>query len=502
LDSRPEEIDRLEREKLQLEIAVQALGREKDKASKQRLTETQKSLSDVEERLRPLRAQWEAERSKISALATLKEKLQRLQHKVEAAKRQGDVSTAADLEFYAIPEVQAQVERQEREEASRKAAEREAAAAGSGGGMLSETVGVGQIHEVLSRWTGVPVAKLSQSQSDRLLGLDASLAARVVGQTEAVAAIADAVVRARAGLAPPNRPTGSFLFLGPTGVGKTELGKALAAELFDDEKSLTRIDMSEYMEKHAVSRLLGAPPGYVGHEAGGQLTEAVRRKPYNVVLFDEVEKAHPEVLDVLLQLLDDGRLTDGAGRTVDFANTVIILTSNVGAEHLLADPAQRPATAQAVDVAVRQAFRPELLNRLSAIVKFRPLGQDALSAVVEKSLKRLAQLPGLADRSISLRATPDAVAAMLEASYDPSFGARPLERYVEANVTTQLSRMLLGGGLSDHCEVVVDADGSGGVVCCATERQPAKRQRSVGGGADGDVDDDEEFVNVGDDYTS
>jgi len=461
LDSRPEAIDVLERKKLQLNIEEAALKREKDKASKHRLKEVHKQLTNLEEELKPLLLKYDTERGRVDEMKTLQEKLDRLQGKVAQAKRKGDVQTAADLEYYAIPDVEKRLKALASEHEAKKREREEAAEVAEGSApMLSENVGPDQICEVVARWTGVPVNKLNLSERQRILHLGDSIKKRVIGQDDAVDTIADSVLRSRAGLSRRTQPTGSFLFLGPTGVGKTELAKALAEELFDDEHHIVRIDMSEYMEQHSVSRLIGAPPGYVGHDEGGQLTEAVRTRPYNVVLFDEVEKAHPKVLNVLLQTLDDGQLTDGQGRTVDFTNTVIILTSNIGAEDLLGDALAGEGisdeTRGKVMMKVRGHFRPEFLNRLDDVIIFQSLRKEALHQVCRNLVAQLQER--LADRHVKVNCTEDACDVIMNISYDPANGARPVRRFIEKNIVTQLSRMVVQGDLPNHSSVNIDGD--------------------------------------------
>jgi len=458
LDSRPERIDQLERQILQLEIEATALGREKDKESKRRLKSTKQEIANLKEELAPLNAKWQADRGRADELRTTKERLATLEAKVGAAERVGDYEKAADLKYGAIPDLKAHLKRIEEEEAKRKS--ELLTEDGGDTSMVSETVTPQDIAEVISRWTGIPVAKLSQSDRERLLKLDSRLRERVIGQDEAIQAVTDCILRSKAGLSRPSQPTGSFLFLGPTGVGKTELAKSLFSELYDgDERHLVRIDMSEYTEQHSVSRLIGSPPGYIGHEEGGQLTEAVRRRPYTVVLFDEVEKAHPRVLTLLLQLLDEGRLTDNKGRTVDFKNTVIILTSNVGAkflQHLTEDSKEERAKAhEMVMAAVQATFAPEFLNRLSAIVMFNSLGLSQLEKIVQKSMKGVRKR--LATQGVRVVLESSGAKAILAASYDPDYGARPVERYLESTVVTKLSRMLISGELTSGSTVYIEA---------------------------------------------
>ncbi|GFZ03516.1 heat shock protein 101 [Actinidia rufa] len=436
LDSQPEEIDSLERKRLQLEVEHHALEKEKDKASKARLVEAsvKKELDDLRDKLQPLMMKYRKEKERIDELRRLKQRREELLFAIQDAERRYDLARVADLKYGAIQEVEAAIARLEGSTEENL--------------MLTETVGPEQIAEVVSRWTGIPVTRLGQNEKERLIGLAERLHERVVGQDQAVSAVAEAVLRSRAGLGRPQQPTGSFLFLGPTGVGKTELAKALAEQLFDDDNLLIRIDMSEYMEQHSVARLIGAPPGYVGHEEGGQLTEAVRRRPYSVVLFDEVEKAHPSVFNTLLQVLDDGRLTDGQGRTVDFTNTVIIMTSNLGAEYLLAGVTGKctmESAREMVMVEVRKHFKPELLNRLDEIVVFDPLSHDQLKKVARLQLKDVASR--LAERGIALDVTEAALDVILEESYDPVYGARPIRRWLEKRVVTELSKMLVRGRL-------------------------------------------------------
>jgi len=440
LDSKPEVIDMLERRKLQLEIEQTALGKEKDKASKDRIGAIKKEMAEIEEQLKPLWARYEHERGAAHALQEAKAKREVLQQKTVAARRRGDLQSAADLEYGAIPDLDNRILELE-EECERRAREKTEH-------LIDEIVGEEAIAEVVARCTGIPVAKLSQNTREKLLGLQSRMAQRVVGQDTAVKAVADAVLRSRAGLARGEQPTGSFLFLGPTGVGKTELAKALSTELFDDEKQMVRIDMSEYMESHSVARLIGAPPGYVGHEQGGQLTEVVRRKPHSVVLMDEIEKAHPEVLNVLLQVMDDGRLTDGQGRTVDFTNTVIILTSNVGAHELMQGDAG--CKERALEIA-RKTFRPELLNRLSAIVTFEKLGTSQLRVIVRQQVRHLEER--LQEKDIKLVMEDSACDFILQEAYDPHYGARPVRRYIEGEIVTELSRMVIDGSLKDNSMV-------------------------------------------------
>merc|ERR1712023_627582 len=476
LDSRPEQIDTLERRKLQLEIEASAMEREKDdRASKLRLRDVRKELADIEDALSPLVARWKEEQQTVEQLKEAKAKLNRLCQKAAEARRVGDIARASDVEYFAIPEVQARIERLSKQIDEEKA--RSAEDANKTKKMLVETVGVEQIANVVASWTGIPVDKLGQTQRERLLGMSKKLSRRVVGQQQAVDAVAEAILRSRAGLSRHNKPTGSFLFLGPTGVGKTELAKALAAELFDDERHITRIDMSEYMEKHSVSRLIGAPPGYVGHDEGGQLTEAVRRRPYNVVLFDEVEKAHPDVLNILLQVLDDGRLTDSHGKTIDFCNTVIVMTSNIGAKYLLGqkkdnenkdfNKSRVPTKRQKIKdnsmtnvdkamAALKQYFRPEFLNRLSDICVFKPLRQSQLEQICSNQISGIAQR--LDTHGISLDVSWEALSFMVREAYEPEYGARPLQRYVEDSLITPISTMMISGEASRGDTIVVSYD--------------------------------------------
>ena len=415
VDSKPEAIDELDRRIVQLKIEREALKKESDPGSRDRLEKLVKELEELEQRSAELTAQWRAEKDKLAGAQKLKEQLDQARAELDIVQRRGDWSRAGELTYGVIPGLE------------RKLQEVEAAEAGR---MLEEAVTEEHIAGVVSRWTGIPVDKMLSGEREKLLNMEQNLRRRVVGQDEAVVAVSNAIRRARAGLQDPNRPMGSFLFLGPTGVGKTELARALAEFLFDDENAIIRIDMSEYMEKHSVSRLIGAPPGYVGYDEGGSLTEAVRRRPYQVILFDEVEKAHPDVFNVLLQVLDDGRLTDGQGRTVDFRNTLIVLTSNLGSEALasLPETADVSVAREAVMDAVRAAFRPEFLNRLDEILLFRRLSRQDMRGVVEIQLARLKRL--LADRKIAIEVDAAASSWLATAGYDPVYGARPLKRVI------------------------------------------------------------------------
>ncbi len=459
LDSRPEEIDVLERKILQLQIESTALDREKDKASKDRKKLVQEEISDLKEQLQPLRDKWQSDRGRADEIKSLKEKLSTLENKAAAAERLGNYERAADLKYGAIPDLKNHLDSIIQKEDERKAKVLDDPDADT---MVSEVVTPTNIMEIISRWTGIPVTNLSKTDRDRLLNLGTRLKERVIGQDTAVQEVVDCILRSRAGLARENQPTGSFLFLGPTGVGKTELSKALFSELYDgDERHLVRIDMSEYTEPHSVARLVGAPPGYIGHDEGGQLTEAVRRKPYTVVLFDEVEKAHPRVLTLLLQVLDEGRLTDSKGRTVDFTNTVIILTSNIGAQVLLSlseDSSDELKTAASSSVmsAVRSHFSPEFLNRLSAIVMFNSLGKMQLERICHKAMRGVKRR--LASRGIQIVLEESGSQSILDASFDPHYGARPLERYLEQTVVTTLSKMLIAGSIGSGCIVHIEAN--------------------------------------------
>merc|ERR1712137_1163238 len=458
LDSRPEQIDVLERKILRLQIESTALGREKDKASKERRKKVQQDISNYQEELRPLKDKWQADRGRADDIKAAREKLSALQTKAANAERIGDFEKAADLKYGAIPDLENHLKsiikvEEERKEKLMNDPEEET--------MVSEVVTPFHITEIISRWTGIPVTKLSQTDRERLLKLDDRLTHRVIGQDPAIQEVTDCILRSKAGLAREDQPTGSFLFLGPTGVGKTELAKALFSELYDgDERHLTRIDMSEYTEQHSVSRLVGAPPGYIGHDQGGQLTEAVRRRPYTVVLFDEVEKAHPRVHTLMLQLLDEGRLTDSKGRTVDFTNTVIILTSNIGSHALMAlseesyEDEKKTAHA-AVMHAVRNHFAPEFLNRLSAIVMFNSLGKRQLQKICHKAMRGVKRR--LASQCIKVILESSGAQYILDASYDSHYGARPVERFLEKTIVTKLSKMLISGELVSGSIVHIEA---------------------------------------------
>ena len=447
-DSKPEELDALDRDIMQMQIEAEALKKETDSASKDRLAKLEMDLTGLRERSASMTAAWETEKSRRGDEQKLKEKLDQARIDLDNAKRKGDLAKAGELAYGEIPELEKALAKAEAE---------------GGGALVEEAVLPDHIASVVSRWTGIPVDKMMEGERDKLLRMEEELSKRVIGQEEAVEAVSNAVRRARAGISDPNRPLGSFLFLGPTGVGKTELVKALAAFLFDDDTAMTRIDMSEYMEKHAVARLIGAPPGYVGYDEGGALTEAVRRRPYQVILFDEVEKAHPDIFNVLLQVLDDGRLTDSQGRTVDFRNTLIVLTSNLGAEALvqLPDGADTDEARGAVMLAVRSHFRPEFLNRLDEIVLFERLDRSHMKGIVEIQLKRLNKR--LADRKIDLEFDAESEAWLADRGYDPAYGARPLKRTIQKAVEDPLAELLLSGRLKDG-ETVPVALGPDGLI--------------------------------------
>ncbi|MFM8753385.1 MAG: ATP-dependent chaperone ClpB [Phenylobacterium sp.] len=441
VDSKPEELDEIDRRVVQLKIEREALTKESDEASRQRLEKLEDELDDLEGQSAEMTARWRAEKEKVSSAAQVREALDRLRAELLAAQRRGDLQRASEIAYGEIPPLEKQLA-----EAERKAA---------GEAVSPEVVDAAQIAAVVSRWTGVPVDKMLEGEREKLLRMEDSLRGRVVGQEEALEAVSDAVRRARAGLQDPARPIGSFLFLGPTGVGKTELTKALAEFLFDDESAITRLDMSEYMEKHSVSRMIGAPPGYVGYDEGGALTEAVRRRPYQVVLFDEVEKAHPDVFNVLLQVLDDGRLTDGQGRTVDFRNTLLIMTSNLGSEFLAAQREGEDVEAVRGDVmgVVRGHFRPEFLNRVDEIILFRRLGRAEMDNIVRIQLRRLEKL--LADRRMTLSLDDAAMTWLADKGYDPVYGARPLKRVIQKDLVDPVARKLLQGDLVDGSVIAV-----------------------------------------------
>ncbi|HTU54539.1 MAG TPA: ATP-dependent chaperone ClpB [Acetobacteraceae bacterium] len=444
VDSKPEELDELDRRLIQLKIEREALKKEEDPASRERLEKLEKELAEVEEKSNAMTAAWKAEKEQVVEAQKLKERLDQARNEVEMAQRRGDLARASELLYGVIPDLE------------KKLAERQGS-----GRLVNEAVTEEAIAAVVSRWTGVPVDRMLEGERGKLLRMEEELRARVVGQEDALTAVANAVRRARAGLQDPNRPIGSFLFLGPTGVGKTELAKALAAFLFDDERAMVRIDMSEFMEKHAVARLIGAPPGYVGYDEGGMLTEAVRRRPYQVVLFDEVEKAHEDVFNVLLQVLDDGRLTDGQGRTVDFRNTIIVLTSNLGSEVLAAQKEGEPAALVEAQVMreVRARFRPEFLNRLDEIILFRRLSRADMAAIVEIQLARLKAL--LAERKVGLVLERSALEWLAAEGYDPVYGARPLKRVIQRELQNPLAGMLLEGSLKEGDRLTVSGGAEG-----------------------------------------
>jgi ATP-dependent Clp protease ATP-binding subunit ClpB len=461
IDSKPEELDSIDREVIRLKIEAEALKKESDAASKDRLKKLQVELADLESQSAVFTARWQSEKDKLGKAANLKKQLDDARGELARAQRDGQFQRAGELAYGVIPGLEKELK--ETEDLTNE-------------GMMEEAVTPDHIAQVVSRWTGVPVDKMLEGEKDKLLRMEQSLAKRVVGQAEAVSAVSTAVRRARAGLQDPNRPIGSFMFLGPTGVGKTELTKALAGFLFDDDQALVRIDMSEYMEKHSVARLIGAPPGYVGYEEGGALTEAVRRRPYQVVLFDEIEKAHPDVFNVLLQVLDDGRLTDGQGRTVDFRNVLIIMTSNLGSEYLVNQTEGQDTDEVRDDVmgVVRGHFRPEFLNRVDDIILFHRLQRNEMGAIVDIQMQRLAKL--LEDRKITLDLTPDARDWIANKGYDPAYGARPLKRVIQKHVQDQLAEMILAGKILDGQTVNVTAGLEGLMiadVAVGAEKRPA-----------------------------
>ncbi len=449
IDSLPQEIDEVERRIVQHEIELAALAKEKDKASQERRQRVQRELAELREQSTAMKAQWQAEKETITGLQAKKAQLEQLRMEADQATRRGDLQKAAEITYGRIPALEKEI----------AAVEQRLAQIQKTSKYLKEEVDAEDIAEIVAKWTGIPVAKMLESERERLTKLEAELAQRVIGQPEALAAVANAVRRARAGLQDPNRPTGSFIFLGPTGVGKTETARALAEFLFDDERAMVRLDMSEYMEKHAVARMIGAPPGYVGYEEGGQLTEAVRRRPYAVVLFDEIEKAHPDVFNALLQILDDGRLTDAQGRTVDFRNTVLIMTSNIGSQYLLeaGQGGWEQAETKVLEM-MRQTFKPEFLNRVDDVIIFRPLDHDDLAKIVDLQIARVARL--VEDKKLRLEVTPTAKQLIISEGYDPVYGARPLKRAIQRLLQNPLAMAVLEGQYTEGDRVRVDRDGN------------------------------------------
>ncbi len=450
LDSKPEEMDRLERRLIQLKMEREALKKETDEASRKRLENLESLIDELEREYADLEQVWKAEKASIQGAAQYKAELEQARIDLEAARRQGDLGRMSELQYGVIPKLEQQIAESSESEAS-GAAEHQ---------LLRSNVTEEEIAEVVSRWTGIPVAKMLEGERDKLLRMEEALHERVIGQDEAVTAVANAVRRSRAGLSDPNRPNGSFLFLGPTGVGKTELCKSLASFLFDTEEAMVRIDMSEFMEKHSVARLIGAPPGYVGYEEGGYLTEAVRRKPYSVLLLDEVEKAHPDVFNILLQVLEDGRLTDGQGRTVDFRNTVIVMTSNLGSDviqRMGGEESDYAAMRDAVMAVVGNHFRPELINRIDEVVVFHALGQEQIQAIASIQLERLRQR--LAERDLGLEVSSDAMAQLAVVGFDPVYGARPLKRAIQNRIENPLAQDLLAGRFAPGDIIRVRAEG-------------------------------------------
>jgi ATP-dependent Clp protease ATP-binding subunit ClpB len=448
--SKPEELDEIDRKILQLEMERLSLQKESDPASRERLEKLDRELAELKKNQRSLNAQWQAEKAVLDQRKVLKEQIDQVNVEIQQAEREYDLNRAAELKYGKLTELQQQLGALEQQLYNTQS---------KATSLLREEVTESDIAEVISKWTGIPITKLVESEKEKLLNLEAELHRRVIGQEDAVAAVADAIQRSRAGLADPNRPTASFIFLGPTGVGKTELAKALAAFLFDSEEALVRIDMSEYMEKHTVSRLIGAPPGYVGYEEGGQLTEAIRRRPYAVVLFDEIEKAHPDVFNVMLQILDDGRVTDSQGHTVDFKNTVIIMTSNIGSQYILdvaGDNSQYEEMSGRVMEAMRASFRPEFLNRIDEIIIFHALEQSQLREIVRIQVQRLEKR--LSDRQITLKLSDAALDFLAEVGYDPTFGARPLKRAIQKELETQIAKQILRGVFNDGCTIYVDVE--------------------------------------------
>ena len=451
LDSMPTELDELRRKVLQMEIEEAALKKETDRLSQDRLQTLQKELADLRDEFNNKKAQWDDEKKSVENLSKIREEIEDVNRQIQAAQQGYDLEKAAQLQYGRLPQLQKQLEEEEEKVKNKDLS------------LVHESVTDEEIARIISRWTGIPVAKLTESERNKTLHLDAELHKRVIGQDEGVQKVTDAIIRSKAGIKDPTKPIGSFLFLGPTGVGKTELAKALAASLFDDEQNMVRIDMSEYMEKYSVSRLIGAPPGYVGYEEGGQLTEAVRRRPYSVVLFDEVEKAHPDVFNVLLQVLDDGRITDSQGRTVDFKNTILIMTSNIGSSYLLEGIDEkgdiRPECEKQVMGDLRAHFRPEFLNRLDEIILFKPLTKDNIGHIVDLMLADVNKR--LEDKELQIELTDAAKAYIVENGYDPVYGARPLKRYLQKNVETMVARYILGGDVHAGSVMVVDRDGDG-----------------------------------------
>ncbi len=447
LDSMPVEVDEITRKIMQLEIEETALKKEEDNLSKQRLADLQAELAELKDQANSLKAKWENEKAAVEKIRTLKEEMEQVKADIQAAQRSYDLNKAAELQYGKLPAIQKEL------------AEAESTASDKERELVHEVVSEDEISKIVSKWTGIPVAKLTESEKSKTLNLASELKKRVVGQDEAVEYVSDAIIRSKAGIKDPSKPIGSFIFLGPTGVGKTELAKSLAAALFDNEQNMVRIDMSEYMEKHSVSRLIGAPPGYVGYDEGGQLTEAVRRKPYSVVLFDEIEKAHPDVFNVLLQVLDDGRITDSQGRTVDFKNTIIIMTSNIGGADIAAAGGEiTDELKNNVMMQLKSRFRPEFLNRIDEIITFRALSKDNISGIVDLLMADLNNR--LADREITIKITESAKQHIIDQGYDQVYGARPLKRYLQKNVETLVARMILAGSVSTQSAIVIDYDGT------------------------------------------